>query len=140
IWATARPSRESRARACRGALAVAAAVDRFNKVPGRAPLPTRIGLHTGPIRLGNIGGKRHVEFRAVGGIVNTASRIEGLNKQLRTRILVSGETLDGVEGFLTRELGTFLLPGKTSPVVVHELLGTADQATSGQVDRIARFA
>ncbi len=123
IWASATPDASTRAAACRGALAVAAAADAFNRIPGQARLPTRIGLHSGPIRLGNIGGARHVEFRAVGDIVNTASRIEGLGKTLGTRLLVSAETLEGVPGFITRELGTFLLPGKTTPLVIHELLG-----------------
>lgn len=123
IWATATPDSAMRARACRGALAIAAAVNRFNALPGRQPLPTRIGLHSGTIRLGNIGSSRHLEFRATGDIVNTASRVEGLNKLLGTRILVSADTITDVTGFETRELGTFLLPGKTTPLVIHELLG-----------------
>lgn len=140
IWAAATPSVATRSRACAGALAIAAAVERFNATPGRPSLPTRIGLHTGPIRLGNIGGAHRVEFRAVGDIVNTASRIDGLNKRLGTRILVSGETLAGVDGLLAREVGTFLLAGKSAPLVVHELLGRLTDALPGVDGRIARFA
>lgn len=140
IWAVAKPDSEVRARACAGALAVAAAVERFNAVPGRAQLPTRIGLHTGPIRLGNIGGGSHMEFRAVGDIVNTASRIESLNKQLGTRILVSGETLAETEGLLSRELGIFLLAGKATPLVIHELLDADSPGDAMLCDRHARFA
>ncbi|MEO8224449.1 MAG: adenylate/guanylate cyclase domain-containing protein [Gammaproteobacteria bacterium] len=125
IWATATPNSAMRSRACYGALSIAAAVARFNVQPGRRPLPTRVGLHSGPIRLGNIGSATRVEFRAVGDIVNTASRIEGLNKLLGTRILVSAETLVDVTGLVTRELGTFLLAGKSTPLVIHELLGVA---------------
>ena len=124
IWAMSQPDSQTRARACAGALAVAAAVERFNAQPGRPQLPTRIGLHSGTIRLGTIGGAGHLEFRAVGDIVNTASRIEGLNKQLGTRILVSGDTLAETDGLRTRELGTFLLAGKSTPLVIHELLDT----------------
>jgi adenylate cyclase len=140
IWAAATPSVAARARACAGALAIAAAVGRFNATPGQPSLPTRIGLHTGQIRLGNIGGAHRVEFRAVGDIVNTASRIDGLNKRLGTRILVSGETLAGVDGFLTREVGTFLLAGKSAPLVVHELHGSLTDALPELNGRIARFA
>ena len=139
IWAAVTPNSALRGRACRGALAIAAAVARFNAMPGRHPLPTRIGLHTGPIRLGNIGGARHVQFRATGDIVNTASRIEGLNKTLGTRILVSGDTLESVEGLVTRELGTFLLAGKATPLVIHELIGTPEQLPAGLSARHARF-
>ncbi|MCL4790540.1 MAG: CHASE2 domain-containing protein [Gammaproteobacteria bacterium] len=140
IWAVSRPDSRIRARACVGALAVAAAVERFNAVPGRPRLPTRIGLHTGPIRLGNIGGAGHMEFRAVGDIVNTASRIESLNKLLGTRILVSGDTLAETDGLLTRELGTFLLAGKSTPLVIHELLAADAQHAVPVGDRHARFA
>lgn len=138
IWAVSKPDRRIRECACAGALAVAAALDRFNALPGRPQLPTRIGLHTGPIRLGNIGGAGHMEFRAVGDIVNTASRIESLNKQLGTRILVSGETLAGTGGLSSRDLGTFLLAGKSRPLVIHELLDADRDAIVG--DRHARFA
>ena len=139
IWAAATPTSAMRARACHGALAIAAAVTRFNQVPGRPALPTRIGLHSGPIRLGNIGGAKHVEFRAVGDIVNTASRIEGLNKLLGTRILVSADTLGDVTGLVTRELGTFLLPGKSTPLVIHELLGIPGSVDSKVLARHERF-
>jgi len=127
IWAAATPDSAMRRQACQGALAVAAAVARFNATPGQPALPTRIGLHSGPIRLGTVGGAGHLEFRAVGDIVNTASRIEGLNKRLGTRLLVSGDTLAEVEGLPTRELGCFLLAGKSAPLVIHELV-TAEAA------------
>ena len=140
IWAMSQPDSQTRARAGAGALAVAAAVERFNAQPGRPQLPTRIGLHSGAIRLGTIGGAGHLEFRAVGDIVNTASRIEGLNKQLGTRILVSGDTLAETDGLLTRELGTFLLAGKSTPLLIHELLDSEAQGGARVRDRHARFA
>lgn len=139
IWATATPNSAMRARACHGALAIAAAVERFNAVPGRPVLPTRIGLHSGAIRLGNIGSSTHMEFRATGDIVNTASRVEGLNKLFGTRILVSADTLADVAGFETRELGTFLLAGKTTPLVVHELLGVSGSVSEEQQRHHAAF-
>ncbi len=139
IWATATPNSALRSRACHGALAINATVARFNQRPGQPQLPTRIGLHSGPIRLGNIGGAKHVQFRAVGDIVNTASRIEGLNKLLGTRILVSADTLIDVPGLVTRELGTFLLAGKSTPLVIHELLGVAGSVPTTVMARIERF-
>jgi adenylate cyclase len=140
IWAVAKPDGATQARACAGALAVAAAVERFNAVPGRPQLPTRIGLHTGPVRLGAIGGAGHMEFRAVGDIVNTASRIDSLNKRLGTRILVSAETLAGAGGLPSRELGTFLLAGKSTPLVIHELLASDAPSDARAGERQARFA
>ena len=82
---------------------------------------TRLGLHSGQMLLGNIGASRHYEYQAVGDMVNTATRIQGLGKYLGTRMLASEETVDGLEEFLTRPVGCFLLAGKTEAVCVVEL-------------------
>jgi len=102
--------------------------------PGEVPhhLPTRIGLHTGRILLGSIGAIDHYEYRAVGDIVNTTTRIQELNKLLGTRVLLSREVLEGVPGFLTREVGTFLLSGKTRSLILHELIGPQRSAEPPQ--------
>ena len=92
---------------------------------GRGPLQRGIGppipFHEsraafGRLLLGSVGAMDHYEYRAVGDIVNTATRLEGLNKHLGTRILVSADVLQGLDGLLTRELGAFLLAGKSRPV------------------------
>jgi adenylate cyclase len=82
----------------------------------------------------------HYEYRAVGDIVNTATRLEGLNKHLGTRLLVSADVLQGLEGLTSRELGSFLLAGKSRPVVVCELVTRAADATPLDEERCAIFA
>jgi adenylate cyclase len=139
IWASAKPDPRVRQQACRAALGIAAAMSRTGPVEYHRLL-TRIGLHSGEIRLGDVGARQHYEYRAVGDIVNTASRLEGLNRQLGTWLLVSAETLAEVPDFVTRELGAFLLPGKSTPLVVHELIGLADSADHAQGERIRRFS
>ncbi|MEC4747951.1 adenylate/guanylate cyclase domain-containing protein [Methylomicrobium sp. Wu6] len=128
LWAA--PLEESRHKinACRAALEIKAAIDRFNRSQSYQ-LPTRLGLHFGEMHLGNVGAMEHFEYRAVGDIVNTAVRIEGLNKLLGTQILVSSSVIEGVSGFFTREVGAFVLKGKTYPVILFELI-----APTGQVD------
>lgn len=123
IWAAATPDPAVRRAALQAALAIDATVNEHGTEQAPHHLPTRIGLHSGRILLGSIGAIDHYEYRAVGDIVNTCSRIQGLNKYLGTRVLLSAEVLAGLGGFRTRELGTFLLAGKTRPLVIHELLG-----------------
>ncbi len=127
VWADAGPVAESRLRACRAALAIVAAVEEFNarRVPR---LPTRVGVESGELLLGNFGPEQRVGYRAIGDIVNTASRLEGLNKILGTRVLVSAATLAGTSGLAARDLGAFLLRGKSTPLRVHELLGVGESA------------
>lgn len=108
--------------ACHAALDIETAVKHFNKNSNGPALPTRIGLHSGQVMLGNVGAVDHFEYRAVGDIVNTATRIQTLNKQLGTKILASGDVLVNISGFLTRELGTFALTGKTQPITIYELM------------------
>ena len=110
------------------ALEIQQAVARFNRAHRPHQLPTRIGLHTGLIALSSVGAKNRFEYSAVGDIVNTASRVENLNKFLKTRLLVSADVLAGLDDFLSRGVGTFLFAGKSQPVVIHELIARRETA------------
>ncbi len=128
IWTGPHPDKDLRTQACHAGLELVQAQHRFNELHGDRPLPTRIGLHCGNMLLGNVGAIDHYEYRAVGDIVNTATRIQGVNKYLGTHLLVSEETLTGVEGVLTRELGEFILAGKTRQIRLFEILCRQDDA------------
>ncbi len=140
LWTTTQPDAALRNRACQAALDIARAVHRFNQSTEVMPLPTRIGLHSGQMVLGNVGAIDHYEYRAVGDIVNTVGRIEGFNKKLGTQILVSADVLHQVDGFLTRELGKFLLRGKSKPVVLYELLCRLEESDETQQGLCKLFA
>lgn len=140
IWVSPGPDPALRGNACRAALDIAAAIERFNGSAGARNLPTRIGMHSGPILLGHLGAADHYEYRPVGNIVNTAARIEGLNKYLGTRVLVSGEVIERLDGFLSREIGEFLFLGKTKPLAVHELVGRIEEAGVPQRKACAVYA
>lgn len=123
LWPAIQSYKVERGDACLAAIQVVEAVDRFNKKHPATPLPTRIGLHYGYLLMGNIGAESHFEYTPVGDIVNTVSRIEALNKYLGTKILASQETVAGVSGLNLRELGDFLLAGKSKPITIYELNG-----------------
>jgi adenylate cyclase len=121
LWPIRQADIAQRLRACRAALDIQAALTAF-EVPGGGGLPTRIGLHVGELMLGPVGALDHFEYRAVGDAVNTASRIEGLNKHLGTRILASAATVGGLPGIDSRPVGRFQLAGKAQALDIHELL------------------
>jgi adenylate cyclase len=121
VWANSRPDAAARRRAAEASLAILTAVAEFNRTHADSPLPTRVGLESGEMLLGNIGAEQRYEYRAVGDIVNTASRIQGLNQPLGTRVLISAATLRDV-ALPARDVGTFLLRGKRLPVSVFEPL------------------
>jgi adenylate cyclase len=140
FWLDDGPAAQARRGACLAALEIAEVTRRADPLPGWPALPTRIGVHGGPITLARLGASRHHEYRAVGDAANTASRIEQLSKHLGTKLLVSAEVLDGLDGLLSRPVGTFLLAGKATPVRVHELIARDDAATPEQRRLCQAFA
>jgi adenylate cyclase len=132
VWEAGESETDHRIRGCHAALGIARAVQEFNSKNREFLLPTRIGLHTGRMMVGNIGAIDRYEYNPIGDIVNTASRIEGLNKHLGTRILASREVVDGLDEFLTRDLGEFVLAGKSKPVAVCELICSREEAEEQQ--------
>jgi adenylate cyclase len=140
LWVAGHPEATLRYKACLAALDIEGAINRFKQYSHTVQLPTRIGLHSGNILLGSVGAIDHYEYRPIGDIVNTATRMEGLNKYTGTRILVSEEVIDQLGGFLTREIGTFFLAGKSKPVVVHELVCQKEECSEKQRNICAIFA
>jgi adenylate cyclase len=132
IWYGESLSAETRSGPCRAALEMAAAVEAFNSSTDGPKLPVRIGVHSGHVSIGTVGAIDHFEYRAVGDCVNTASRLEGLNKYLKTRILVSEDVIAGIDDFLARPLGKFILAGKVNAIPVYELIGDRNKVHGGQ--------
>jgi len=141
-WVTEKPDASLRNKACQAGLDIARAVDQFNESQSsdEDKLPTRIGLHSGDILLGAIGAIDHYEYGPLGDIVNTVQRIEGLNKALHTRILVSEEVIDQLDGFLTRELGRFILKGKIESISIYELVCRKEESNDQQRIKCMTFA
>ena len=127
LWATTSSEAITKEKACAAALDIKKELKLFYESSEFPNLTTRIGLHCGQILLGHIGALDHYEYTPMGDIVNTASRIEYLNKRLSTGLLVSEEMVHQLNGLLTREVGKFRLAGKIKPVVVHELLGRKEE-------------
>jgi adenylate cyclase len=139
IWKAPGLRSDVRQQVCNTALELASAVRRFNQSDGSLKLPTRIGVHAGEIFLGNVGTAEFYEYGPRGDTVNTAERMDSLNKQLGTEILMSSEVLQGLEGFLAREAGRFLLKGKSHPVTVFEPFGPSRDATQSEKNACTLF-
>ena len=117
------------------------AAQQFNERLAGNRLMTRFGVDWGRVALTTVGAHAHYEYRAVGDAVNTATRIQELNKKLGTRVLLSRPAIgEAGNEFLVRDLGHFLLRGKSHAVHVYELLESRAIATPEQADLCARFA
>lgn len=101
----------------------------------------RMGINKGLAVVGNIGSEgRKIEFTALGDTVNTASRLEGINKMYGTLICV-GESVarDEREHFIFRKIDSIMVKGKDLPVLIYELVGLRDGVDAEVLDKIAHF-
>lgn len=140
IWPSREPDRESRLQACSAALDILTTVEAFNQRHPTQRFPTRIGLNAGWVAMGHVGGSGHFMYGVVGDIVNTASRIEGLNKRLGSYLLATEPVVDELHELLVRPVGQFLLKGKTQQQTVFEIVASQTEATPAQTRLCAQFA
>jgi len=98
---------------------------------GKPHLDIGIGLNTGVASVGNMGSALRYGYTALGDTVNLSSRLEGLNKDYGTHILVNETTYAAVkgEGFLFRELDLIRVKGKFQPVILYELIGREGESS-----------
>jgi adenylate cyclase len=120
---------EHAVRACEAALAMReqtrALADEWAKI-GRPRIRARTGINSGPMVVGNLGSKYRFAYGVVGDQVNLGSRLEGLNKEYGTDILVGENTARLVEhAFILRELDMVRVKGRTQVVRLYELIGKA---------------
>ncbi len=118
--------------AVRCAVLMRKALARMNRGWAERGMPTprmRIGIFTGPLVAGSLGGKNRVEYTVIGDTVNTASRLESSNKECMddavdgTRIIIGDATCRALgQDFVTRPAGSWGVKGKSDALVVHAVL------------------
>jgi adenylate cyclase len=129
-------------RACNTGLKMMSRVREMQKqweAEGKPHLDIGIGLNTGVASVGNMGSVLRYGYTALGDAVNLSSRLEGLNKDYGTHILVNETTYVAAKDdvFLFRELDLIRVKGKLQPVTIYELIGRSDQSTVyGTLDEV----
>jgi len=116
------------AKACKTALKM---MDRVRELQtkweaeGKPHLDIGIGLNSGLASVGRMGSALRYGYTALGDTVNLSSRLEGLNKDYGTHIIVNETTYAGAKdsGFVFRELDLIRVKGKLQPVTICELIG-----------------
>lgn len=114
--------------AVRCALAMRQRLQQFNQdFPQNAPLEMRVGIFTGPVIVGSLGGKSRLEYGVIGDSVNIAARLESYAKERHSvpcRILIAHETLVHLnQQFAVENWGLVELRGRDNPVQVYQVVG-----------------
>jgi adenylate cyclase len=120
--------------------AVSAALEMVHELRGlnrkwaserRPQLDIGIGINSGAMIAGNIGSSSIMNYTVIGDAVNLGSRLESLNKDYQTRIIISDATRSRLHGsYELRSLGDVVVKGKTRPVAIFEVVVPAPIASA----------
>jgi adenylate cyclase len=129
MWGAPEDQPDHARRACRAALAMLEGLPALNEAchdllaEFAEVTDVGIGINTGSAMVGNVGSEHKFKYGALGSTVNLGSRVQGVNKLLRTRALITGSTRKQLgEAFLTRRLCQARVLGIDDAVELHELL------------------
>ncbi|RPI74927.1 MAG: adenylate/guanylate cyclase domain-containing protein [Desulfobacteraceae bacterium] len=129
-------------RACHTALEMFAALKELNRKwiqEGKKTIDIGIGINTGPMMVGNMGSKQRFDYTVIGDAVNLGSRLEGINKDYGSHILISESTYAKIKtAFTCLELDSVRVKGKLQSVKIYQLIGAHD-ISAEQKQAVNRF-
>jgi adenylate cyclase len=129
-------------KACQTALAMQEEVQRLKTEWHKEGIPdfdVRIGINTGEMIVGNMGANTRFDYTLIGDNVNLGSRLEGINKEYGTHIIIAQSTYtEAREHIVARKLDTVAVKGKSQGIVIYELIGLKSNYT-GSLKFVEQF-
>jgi adenylate cyclase len=132
FWGAPKPLEDHAIRACKSAVAQIRILNKYNptfREKYQNKIAIGIGINSGDklsesLMVSYMGSEGRKNYTAMGDTVNLASRLEGVNKEYRTTILISEDTYDMIkdEKFIVRELDEIRVKGRNKPVTIYELV------------------
>ncbi|MDP1676532.1 MAG: adenylate/guanylate cyclase domain-containing protein [Bacteroidota bacterium] len=120
---------------------VVQAMTREARSKGEPVFSTRIGINTGNMVVGYIGGRSKKEYTVIGDTVNLASRLEGVNKYYGTSLMISETTANDQvrDEFLLREMDIMRVKGKNLPIKIYEVVCKKEEITEQLLKMVQTF-
>jgi len=144
FWNAPIPQHAHQLHACNAALENQKRLAQLREKWAKSDLPemhVRIGLNTGEAVVGNMGSENRFDYTAMGDNVNLASRLENINKQYGTYLLISESTYEAVkEHVICRELDMIRVKGKKESVKIYELIAKKEEQTNEINEKIHSYA
>ena len=115
---------DHRRRAVRAGLRMKARLAKINgerEMRGQPPIHIGIGIHTDEVVVGNIGSRKRLEYTVIGDGVNTCARVESMNKEFGTTLLITEQTHADRRRVRVPALPETKVKGKSKPVKVYEV-------------------
>jgi adenylate cyclase len=127
FWGSPLPVRRPCHHAANTALRCQLKLNELNAIwtkKGNSVLLTRIGIHIGDAIVGNLGSSERLNYTAIGDSINIASRLEEINKNYKTKIIVSDTVYEEIKDqFILRLIDCVVVKGRTQSCHIYELLG-----------------
>ncbi len=142
-WGVPFPIADHAVQACLAALEQQETLDVLRPILDRQfgyAIHVRMGINSGRVTAGNMGSERRQQFTVMGDAVNQAARLEPVNKDYGTRIIIGQTTYDLARDFIeTRLLDKIVVAGKTHPLCIYELTGRKGSVDARMVDFAALY-
>jgi adenylate cyclase len=143
VWGVPFNDSEHALKACLSALEQQRLVRELGPVLRRdfgVEFKVRMGVNSGIATAGNMGSDRKFQYTVTGDTVNFAARIEPVNKDFGTDIIIGARTRDAVfDRLVVRNLGRIVVFGKTEAVAIYELLGEKGKVNGDKLELIALY-
>ena len=143
FWGAPAPIKNHPFHAVNAVLKTHEAIKKLNHdwtIQGKNAFPTTFGLASGQVLVGNIGASSRLSYTVLGDIVNTANRIENINRFYGTEMLGSQNVKEATENvFLWRKIDTVQLVGKTSITNLFELVARKDNVNDAIIEKTSNY-
>ena len=143
VWGAPNPNPQHALAACQAALeqqVILAGLNPVLQAEFGLQMHVRIGLNSGTVTAGNMGSTRRLQYTVMGDAVNLAKRLEAVNTDYSTRIIIGENTFRQVhDAMVTRWLDTIMVKGRSESSRIYELIGDRNHVTPATLTLIADY-